>query len=145
MSAFQDLREWSWIWLLMHPHPAHAVWQFHPYHWQKSKTVGPTDNKSLGTGVYSAMLRSFGSPALCCAQMKGPLLEKVLLRTSATCIDFPSVWCGIAHDFLQGPMSLAGPVYQYWCWMFSKACGTYMLGLQIVSAWMHENTCVVGS
>jgi len=105
-----------------------------------SKTVGPTDNKILGIGVYGAVLRSFGSPTLCCAQMKGPLLEKVLPRTSATCIDFPSVWCGITYDFLQGPVSLAGPVYMYWCWMFFKACGSYMLGFQIISAWMHENT-----
>jgi len=106
----------------------------------KNKTVGPTDNKILGTGVYSAVLRSFGSPALCCAQMKGPLLEKVLPRTTDICIDFPSVWCGIAHDFLQGPVSLAGPVNVYWCWLFSKACGSYMLGMQTISAWMHENT-----
>jgi len=38
MSAFQDLREWSWIWLLMHPHSAYTAWQFPPYHWQKSET-----------------------------------------------------------------------------------------------------------
>jgi len=38
------------------------------------------------------------------------------------------------------PWQDPGPVYLYWFWMFSKACGSYMLGLQIISAWMHENT-----
>ena len=38
------------------------------------------------------------------------------------------------------PVSLTGLVCLYWCWMFSKGCGSYMLSLQIISAWMCENT-----